>query len=165
MANTPICLRCGSPRRYDAPGGVCPACLLDAAHSGRAAAADDANSKVSSTSVSRPSRSATASGTLQTLAGSFGPVPRVMLRDTDDGYEGPVVKPTSTIVSDALGRYQMFGEIARGGMGAVFKGRDPDLGRDLAVKVLLEQHSDTPDLVRRFVEEAQIAAPRDRAGL
>ena len=29
-------------------------------------------------------------------------------------------------------RLQLFGEIARGGMGVVLKGRDPDLGRDLA---------------------------------
>ena len=28
-------------------------------------------------------------------------------------------------------RYQLVGEIARGGMGAVFKGRDADLGRDI----------------------------------
>ena len=54
-------------------------------------------------------------------------------------------------------------------MGAVLKGRDPDLGRDLAVKVLLEAHRDNARLVRRFVEEAQIGGqlqhPGDRAGL
>ena len=31
-------------------------------------------------------------------------------------------------------------------------GRDVDLGRELAVKVLLERHRDDPDAVRRFVE-------------
>jgi hypothetical protein len=36
-------------------------------------------------------------------------------------------------------------------MGAILKGRDTDIGRDLAVKVLLEQHVDKPDLIRRFV--------------
>jgi serine/threonine-protein kinase len=54
------------------------------------------------------------------------------------------------------GRYQLHGEIARGGMGVVLKGRDVDLGRDVAVKVLLERHLDSPEMVRRFVEEAQI---------
>jgi serine/threonine protein kinase len=42
-------------------------------------------------------------------------------------------------------RYQLQGEIARGGMGAIIKGRDTDLGRDLAIKVLLDQHKDKPE--------------------
>src|SRR5258708_3394982 len=53
-------------------------------------------------------------------------------------------------------RYQLSGEIARGGMGAVLRGRDVDLGRDLAVKVLLEKHANRPEVARRFLEEAQI---------
>jgi serine/threonine-protein kinase len=106
-----------------------------------------------------------ARGVLETLANSFGSVPRVLLRDTDARYEGPLVKPASTEVPDAPGRYQLFGEIARGGMGAVLKGRDNDLGRELAVKVLLEQHRENPELVRRFVEEAQIGGQLQHPGI
>src|ERR1700722_16070667 len=50
-------------------------------------------------------------------------------------------------------------------MGAILKGRDPDLGRDLAVKVLLEDHRERPELVRRFVEEAQIAGQLQHPGI
>jgi serine/threonine-protein kinase len=53
-------------------------------------------------------------------------------------------------------RYQLIGELARGGMGTIFQGQDLDLGRDLAVKVIREEHCDHPEMVRRFVEEAQI---------
>src|SRR5262249_55950476 len=79
-----------------------------------------------------------------------------------DGTSGvdPLVQPASPempALTDRSAHLQLFGEIARGGMGAVLKGRDVDLGRDLAVKVLLERHRDRPELVRRFVEEAQIA--------
>src|ERR1700733_5786260 len=50
-------------------------------------------------------------------------------------------------------------------MGAVLKGRDADLGRDLAVKVLLEAHREKPELLRRFVEEAQISGQLQHPGI
>ena len=63
------------------------------------------------------------------------------------------------------GKLRLQGEIARGGMGAILKGHDEDLGRDLAVKVLLEAHCNQPDLVRRFVEEAQICGQLQHPGV
>src|SRR5262249_39273015 len=39
------------------------------------------------------------------------------------------------------GRYVLSAEIGRGGMGRVLRGRDPGLGRDVALKVLLEKHA------------------------
>ncbi len=50
-------------------------------------------------------------------------------------------------------------------MGAVHRGRDDDLGRDLALKVLLDRHRDRPDLVGRFVEEAQICGQLQHPGV
>jgi serine/threonine protein kinase len=50
-------------------------------------------------------------------------------------------------------------------MGAVLRGRDVDLGRDLAVKVLLEKHVGRPEVVRRFVEEAQIGGQLQHPGV
>jgi serine/threonine-protein kinase len=62
-------------------------------------------------------------------------------------------------------RYQLSGEIARGGMGAVLRGRDLALGRNLAVKVLLEKHADRPEVARRFIEEAQIGGQLQHPGV
>ena len=84
---------------------------------------------------------------LKALTGSCAGVPRVHLREPDDYPSTPLVRPGSTespAAQDPIGRYRIDGEIARGGMGAILKGRDGDLGRDLAVKVLLEQHRDKP---------------------
>ena len=50
-------------------------------------------------------------------------------------------------------------------MGAILKGRDCDIGRDLAVKVLLDKHRDDPELIRRFIEEAQIAGQLQHPGV
>ncbi len=87
-------------------------------------------------------------------------ISRVVLHDTDqDRGDGPR-RPHAR-----AGRYQLLGEIARGGMGLVLRGRDPDLGRDLALKILLDQHRDRSDLVDRFVEEAQICGQLQHPGI
>ena len=62
-------------------------------------------------------------------------------------------------------RFELLGEIARGGMGAILRGRDPNLGRDLAVKVLLEKHCDQPGMVSRFIEEAKINGQLEHPGI
>jgi serine/threonine-protein kinase len=64
-----------------------------------------------------------------------------------------------------LGRYDLLEEIGRGGMGAVLRGHDPDLGRDLAVKVLLPGRQHDPAVVRRFAEEAQIGGQLQHPGI
>jgi serine/threonine-protein kinase len=66
---------------------------------------------------------------------------------------------------DPQGRIRLDGEIASGGMGTVLKGRDTDLGRDIAVKVLLEAHQGKTEFVQRFVEEAQIAGQLQHPGI
>jgi eukaryotic-like serine/threonine-protein kinase len=106
---------------------------------------------------------------LTEIAESVGGIPRVLLRDTDiETNPGPILKPSSSEMPGLTERpekYQFFGEIARGGMGAVLRGRDVDLGRELAVKVLLEAHKDKPELVKRFVEEAQIGGQLQHPGV
>jgi eukaryotic-like serine/threonine-protein kinase len=85
---------------------------------------------------------------------------------TDDGPMPAATRPDAIwgLATDQ-GRYRLMGEIARGGMGAILKGRDVGLGRDLAVKVILEEHRDRPDMVRRFVEEAQIGGQLEHPGI
>src|SRR5262245_24767596 len=97
------------------------------------------------------------------------PLPPVHLREPTTEPPPPVVRPDSPEMPDEAlplpGRYQLVGEIARGGMGAILKGRDTDLGRDIAVKVLLETHQGNTELVRRFVEEAQIGGQLQHPGV
>ncbi len=89
----------------------------------------------------------------------------MLLRDTAPGETpGPVVRPDATDADPTI-RYRIDGEIARGGIGAVLKGRDPDLGRDVAIKVLRPDLRDNADLVRRFVEEAQIGGQLQHPGV
>src|SRR5262245_6911011 len=62
-------------------------------------------------------------------------------------------------------RYQLLGEIARGATCCVFRARDMDLGREVAVKVLLEPHAGKRELVERFVWGARIAGKLRHPGI
>src|SRR5262245_18142452 len=57
-----------------------------------------------------------------------------------------------------LGPYQIIGAIGAGGMGEVYRERDPPLGRDVAVKALPAGVSLSPQRLRRFEQEARAAA-------
>jgi serine/threonine-protein kinase len=95
-------------------------------------------------------------------------LPRVRLREPEPEI---VLAPHTRSESPGIpgpasaGRYHLFGEIARGGMGAVLRARDPEIGRELALKVLLERHRGHPELSRRFQEEAQIGGQLQHPGI
>jgi serine/threonine protein kinase len=57
-----------------------------------------------------------------------------------------------------LGRYEIRSKLGAGGMGEVYQGRDTQLGRDVAVKVLPTNVSTDPDRLRRFEQEACAAS-------
>jgi eukaryotic-like serine/threonine-protein kinase len=154
------CVRCGAPLPTHALVGHCPRCLLlEGLDSDKARADQGSNGGP----IGLPPE---AGSVLETIAGSIGRVPRVLLRDTAPGEEpGPVVRPPGALLDDRSTRYRIDGEIARGGMGAVLKGRDPDLGRDVAIKVLREDLRGNGDLTCRFVEEAQIGGQLQHPGV
>jgi TolB-like protein/Flp pilus assembly protein TadD len=57
-----------------------------------------------------------------------------------------------------LGRYEIRAPIGAGGMGEVYRARDPKLDRDVALKLLSSDVADVPDRMRRFVQEAKAAS-------
>jgi serine/threonine-protein kinase len=103
-----------------------------------------------------------------TLPFDPGRPPSVQLRDLP-GEEPHLVNPASPELpvpaGATAGRYLLRGEIARGGMGAILNAHDLSLGSDLVLKVLLEAYRDKPELVRRFVEEAQIGGQLQHPGI
>jgi serine/threonine-protein kinase len=56
------------------------------------------------------------------------------------------------------GRYEVQGELGRGGMARVYRGTDTLLGRPVAVKILWAQYADDASFVTRFRREARAAA-------
>ena len=59
---------------------------------------------------------------------------------------------------DHLGRYEILGPLGAGGMGEVYRARDTELDREVAVKVLLEAVAQDPDRIARFEREAKLLA-------
>ncbi len=57
-----------------------------------------------------------------------------------------------------IGPYEVVAPLGAGGMGEVWRARDPRLGRDVAIKVLPDEMSRDPDRVARFRAEARAAS-------
>src|SRR5438067_1839981 len=55
-----------------------------------------------------------------------------------------------------IGKYRVRGELGRGGMGTVYLAEQPGLGREVAIKELIQ--SADPMALRRFLQEAQVMA-------
>ena len=152
------------------PAGLCPLCLLRlgaalsaelAGELGSEASTDVRRDRVPKTTSLRVAGQRVRSGTVR--SGLSLACISEMMPDA-----ARLVRPGSPEMPDLSGqpsRYQLIGELARGGMGAIFQGRDLDLGRDLAVKVIREEHRDHPEMVRRFVEEAQIGGQLQHPGI
>ncbi|HUQ49733.1 MAG TPA: protein kinase [Terriglobales bacterium] len=62
---------------------------------------------------------------------------------------------TNTI--QKIGKYDVTEKLGEGGMGVVYKGVDPGIGRPVAIKMMTGGFADNPDLLKRFQREAQSA--------
>ncbi len=66
---------------------------------------------------------------------------------------------SSATTPDKIGRYQILERVGRGGMGVLYRGFDPVLDREVAVKVMLTDFSDDTEQMRpRFYREAKAVA-------
>lgn len=73
--------------------------------------------------------------------------------------------PDDTRNEEAIGRYRLRGEIARGGAGVVYRAWQADLKREVALKMLLPARLETKDALNRFRREAELMASLDHPGI
>jgi serine/threonine-protein kinase len=60
-----------------------------------------------------------------------------------------------SLIGKSIGNYQIKAKLGEGGMGAVYLGEHPLIGKRVAVKVLLEELASKEDIVSRFFNEAK----------
>jgi len=80
----------------------------------------------------------------QTIAGSA---------QSGSSFGSSTLKPHQT-----FGKFEIQEELGRGGMGVVFRARQTDLKRDVAIKIIRSHHLADREELRRFQVEAQAAA-------
>jgi serine/threonine protein kinase len=87
-------------------------------------------------------------------------VPDVAFQATEVAHQSGAPAPRGRLAAGTkLGRYVLGDMLGRGGMGVVYVAHDPDLHRDVAIKVLRPELSRAdPDATRRIVREAQAMA-------
>jgi serine/threonine-protein kinase len=71
----------------------------------------------------------------------------------------------SVQAGDTLGRYELIEDVGEGGMATVYRARDKELRRDVAVKVMFPHLARRDEVVRRFHREARAAAGLEHANI
>ena len=65
----------------------------------------------------------------------------------------------------AADRYQLLGEVARGGMGVLLLARDRVLGREVVLKALREEYANLSGAEARFLREARVNSQLEHPGI
>jgi serine/threonine protein kinase len=84
--------------------------------------------------------------------------PENEVRDEAPWFELPSDLPRS---GEVVGHYRLLEEIARGGMGIIYRALQEGSQRIVALKMILPHQQSTPEMIARFQAEREIVASLD----
>lgn len=70
----------------------------------------------------------------------------------------PIMQQQEDYTGQVIKGYELTEFIARGGFGAVYRAVQPQVNREVAIKIILPEFANRPDFIRRFEAEAQVVA-------
>lgn len=114
--NNLTCPQCGAPLSSNAPGGLCPKCLMQM-------------------NIADPT-----------------------LIDEETGKVNKPKAPSPGEIAPLFPQLEIMELLGQGGMGAVYKARQKDLDRIVALKILPQEIGETPGFAERFTREARALA-------
>src|SRR5258708_4043661 len=66
-----------------------------------------------------------------------------------------------TLIGQRLGNYEITAKLGAGGMATVYRARQTNIKREVAVKVIKSELAESPDYIRRFEREAETIGTLD----
>jgi len=69
------------------------------------------------------------------------------------------------ILPRLFGGYELISELGKGGMGIVYRARELELGREVALKLILASRASSPAVIARFRAEAEAAGRLEHPGI
>jgi tetratricopeptide (TPR) repeat protein/predicted Ser/Thr protein kinase len=93
-------------------------------------------------------------------AASDAPAPRNVSDSRRSPPREPSMRQLPSLMPGAIlgARYEIVDTVGEGGMGAVYKARDRELGRIVALKVIRPELASNPDILQRFKQEILLAS-------
>ncbi|MDH4241416.1 MAG: serine/threonine protein kinase, partial [Phycisphaerae bacterium] len=128
MAEEPVCPKCGAQLPANAPKGLCPQCLMRA---GLQAGSECETGGISDTECQTPADATTQAG---------------------------FIPPEPAQLAEKFPQLEILELLGQGGMGAVYKARQKQLDRLIALKILPPEVGQTEAFAERFTREARSMA-------
>lgn len=76
-----------------------------------------------------------------------------------------ITSDVDPLIGAMLGEYRVLAPLGEGGVGLVYRGEQPVIGRPVAIKVLKREYAQDPNHTRRFLEEARSVSAARHPGI